>query len=112
MLIVAIGIGFSDHNVPVVVEHCDPLLGWRDVGAVGGHRDTYDSIASRIGVSFHETRIGYLPDKAASIFSIAWSMVKLAAFCRGGYSSNVFRKSVITVVPAKAMKAFSIRNSK
>jgi hypothetical protein len=46
------------------------------------------------------------PPAAWLIFSSAWSMVKLAAFWRGGKSLNVARKGWITVVPSRIWGAW------
>jgi hypothetical protein len=48
-------------------------------------------------------RSGQRPLAASDIFSIAWSMVKLAAFCRGGKSLKVARNSATNACAARIM---------
>ena len=79
----------------VVVEDGDALLGRHVRPAVT--RSTKSRTASCVGPSFQEAS-GSPRQRpavsAASSFSTAWSIVKLAAFCRGGNSSNVARNCV------------------
>jgi hypothetical protein len=83
----SIGIRFS-HQSAVVVEDRDPLLRWE---VAGRGLDEVDNRLRRRGVVPGELSQPCAPLAASAIFSSAWSMVKLAAFWRGGNSSNVAR---------------------
>ena len=93
------GIGFSHQSVPSLSNTATRSSGGTDCAAVSANA----TIASRVAVSFQDARPGHqscAPLAAASIRSSAWSIVKLAAFCRGGKSLNVPRKSVTSACAA------------
>jgi hypothetical protein len=85
---------------PVVVEDRDPLL--RREVAGRGLREVDDRLGRRGVVPGAERRHPRAPLVASAIFSSAWSIVKLAAFCRGGKSLNVPRKSATIACAARS----------
>ena len=93
------GIGFSHHSVPSLSKTATRSSGGTVCAAVSANDD--DRLARRRVVPGREARHqSCAPLAAASIRSSAWSIVKLAAFCRGGKSLNVPRKSVTSACAA------------
>jgi hypothetical protein len=101
----------------VIVEYSDPVCG-RDVVAAALLCDAVDEVENgrlrgpsvprwqRVGQT--NSSAGYRPEViAASSFSIAWSIVKLAAFWRGGNSAKVARKRPTSVCAASTRNALS-----
>src|SRR6185436_5065338 len=91
----------------VVVEDGDALLRRHRLGRRLGEGD--DRLARRRVVPRCERHCPAV--RVASSFSTTWSIVKLAARCRGGNAWNVWRNSATTDVAASTRYAWSRNQS-
>ena len=101
----------------VVVEDRHPARGNDEAGGAGGDgllgeaQDGIAHVAVAPGWERPATFAHRPPVIAASIFCITWSMVKLAAFWRGGKSTKLRRKSATTLCAGTARKRWSMYQS-
>ena len=103
-------VGLNRHRLlaperAVVVEDRDALLGRNAVRrhALDEAERSRPSRRRRSRTASGSRHAQWPAASAASSFSTTWSIVKLAASCRGGNSLNVSRNWVTTAVAARAM---------
>lgn len=88
----------------VVVEHGDPFDLRNSVRGHALHEVEHGGLGRAVVPGGERLAHAQRPDVSeASSFSTTWSIVKLAAFCRGGNSSKVARNCATRAAAARTM---------